>query len=668
MKILVVEDTEDSRILLEDQLAVEGYEVVSAVNGEEGLEKAKQASPDLIISDILMPKMDGFELCRQLKKNPQLKFIPFIFYTATYTDSRDEKLAMSLGASRFVIKPQDPVKLIEIIKDVISRIDEVSHQPGLNNHALDQMHSDSLMRKLEKKVQQLDTQKEQLRLITDALPVLIAEVDKDYRYLYVNKTYGDWFNLSCDEIVGKRMDEIIGDEAFRIIKPHTDKALKGKNEIFEEHMIFPDAIERDVFVRYISRFNEDGSVRGFITLVSDVSERKKSEEEKEQLREQLYQAQKMESIGHLAGGIAHDFNNILTAIMGYTDLALIESGKGEYQQIDMYLKQVDSAGERAKNLISQLLEFSRQTGGVRSPVDLQLIVSEVIKLLRPSIRTSIKININFSGENAFINADPVQLHQVLMNLCINARDAITDHGQIDVAVNKVHVKEMQCRSCAQKIQGDFIELAVSDTGTGIDSNNIEQIFKPLFTTKEMGRGTGMGLAMVDGIVHKNDGHIVLDSEQGQGTTFRLLFPECSAAEISIEHVTEKPADYTDKGHHIMVVDDEMLVARFLEDWLTLNGYRVTVFTESPAALECFKNRPDDFDLIVLDQTMPVMTGLELSSEILKIRSGFPIILCSGFSEKITQKDLAELGMGEYFQKPINTKKLLQKIRDRIEQK
>ena len=363
MKVLVVEDTEDSRILLEDNLRVQGYEVISAENGVEALQQLRQSHVDLIVSDILMPEMDGFELCRAIKRDHELATIPFIFYTATYTDSRDENLALALGADRFVIKPQDPEKLINIIKEVLSETkftDKKQVVAQTSNHELDEMHVDSLSRKLNKKILELEAQKEQLQVITDAMPVLIADVGADGCYRYVNKAYEEWHHISRDEIIGRHVRDVVGKDAYEVIQPNIDKVLHGKKVSYEARVPFKRE-ERFIHAEYIPYGRADHLPSGFFALVSDITERKKIDDENYELHQRVakHEQELREILDGMVdavitineAGLILTFNRTAEKMFGYLEAEVIgenvsllmpEPDKSEH---DKYLKHYLQTGE-----------------------------------------------------------------------------------------------------------------------------------------------------------------------------------------------------------------------------------------------------------------------------------------------------------------------------------
>jgi signal transduction histidine kinase len=369
------------------------------------------------------------------------------------------------------------------------------------------------------------------------------------------------------------------------------------------------------------------------------------------LESQLIQAQKMEAIGTLAGGIAHDFNNILASISGYTELSLMK----EHNRISQenYLRQVLKACERAKNLVNQILLFSRQREGEKKPVDIKLIVKEVLKLLRASLPSTIKIKQNISPDPIMILADPTHIHQIVMNLCTNAAHAMRDHGGVlDVSISDVITpgEKILANPCS-KI-GPCVHLQVTDTGHGIDAAIIDRIFDPFFTTKKNDEGTGLGLSVVYGIIKIYDGLINVESKNGQGSTFDIYLPSITINaenQDQPEEIDQLPLRGTE---HILLIDDEKDIVVTMKNYLKSLGYEAISSTSSSEALKIFGKNPRRFDLIITDMTMPQMTGLKLSEEIHSIRPDIPIILCTGYDIALTEADLKKHGIREFVMKPI----------------
>lgn len=398
-------------------------------------------------------------------------------------------------------------------------------------------------------------------------------------------------------------------------------------------------------------------------ITSIAIENMKAQENQARLQNQLRQSQKMEAIGQLTGGIAHDFNNILGSILGFAGLALNRCVDQSDLRLNNYLTEIQQAGERARDLIAQMLTFGRTGLNQPQSVSVAPLVDESVRLLRPLLPSSIDLATHIDCENATIHADAVQIQQVIINLCINSRDAMEGKGHISLDARQVNIAERHCASCHATFQGDFIEFRFKDSGCGVAIHTIERMFEPFFTTKEIGKGTGMGLPMVHGIVHQFGGHITVNSIPEKGTTVCFYLPVHDREEtghtqdIEIGSLTALQT----LGAHILVVDDEAPLAKLLTETLEDFGYRITATTSSQTALELYLKGPYQFDLVITDQTMPNMTGLELAQAMSILRHDLPIILCTGYSADVDQAKIKKTGITQYFQKPIDTKSLLKSI-------
>ncbi len=394
-------------------------------------------------------------------------------------------------------------------------------------------------------------------------------------------------------------------------------------------------------------------------LKRTIEDRKRAEREKQKIAGRLRQAQKMESIGTLAGGIAHDFNNILSAIMGYSEMTLYNlSGDSKARS---NLEQVLQASNRARDLVNQILAFSRQSEQTRKPVQISPLVKETLKLMRASLPTTIKIMEQINENGALIEADPTQIHQVLMNLCTNASDAMREKGgALKVDLDRLNLYEKEAALLYPDLNPGIYEMvAVSDTGDGMDAATVERIFDPYFTTKEAGKGTGMGLAVAHGIVKSHGGVINVHSEPGKGTTFQVLLPSIDGvAKSEAEELKPLPRG----EERILFVDDEATLVDLGKQMLEHLGYKVEGKTSSIEALETFRAHPDDFDLILTDKTMPNLTGFDLGKECKKIRPDIPIILCTGFSESTLLLKAGSMGISEIIMKPLLMRDLAGAIR------
>jgi signal transduction histidine kinase/CheY-like chemotaxis protein len=398
--------------------------------------------------------------------------------------------------------------------------------------------------------------------------------------------------------------------------------------------------------------DDAGQIVSFVEVAEEIGDRLKMEE-------QLRQAQKMESLGTLAGGIAHDFNNILAAILGYTELAIHEKQNAEGSSD--FLKEIYKAGERAKDLVRQILTFSRRGDTKLQPLRIELIVKEALKLLRSSLPTTINIVQKIEADLDPILADPIQIHQIIMNLCTNASHAMTpDGGELMVTLAHEELGRETFRRLVDLKPGHYLRLTVSDTGCGMTPETIAAIFDPYFTTKDQGEGTGLGLAVVHGIVQEYGGDIRVQSEPGKGTTFKLYFPAIKAkATVANRDDTILPRG---KGERILVVDDEPSILKVMRHHLTVLGYRATTERDSQQALALFTADPTAFDLVITDMTMPKMTGDRLARAILSIRPAIPVILCTGYNRHIDTQQVKAAGIATLLMKPLSQKNLASKLR------
>lgn len=390
-----------------------------------------------------------------------------------------------------------------------------------------------------------------------------------------------------------------------------------------------------------------------LCFARDITEMKK-------LEQQLIYSQKMESIGTLAGGVAHDFNNILSAIIGYTELAKAKLKEGP---VVKDLEKVLVAGDRAKQLIKQILNISRKSQYDMVPVEVHSVVQEVLKLIRSSIPATITIEQDIDQKSGAILADPTQVHQVVMNLCTNAYHAMRKNGGVlTVSLRQIQVSPDDSMARINQLKpGRYIELLVSDTGHGIEKECLSKIFDPYFTTKDKNEGTGLGLAVVHGIVKHFGGHISVSSELDKGTRFSIFLPRVdvpgqSDAKLSLP-------DYPAGDERVLVVDDEEVLPDMIKEMLESLGYSVTAITDSVSALQAFKHAPRDYDLLITDMTMPKMDGLELIREITKIRPEVPVILCTGNSESLDGKKSETLGVKKFLMKPVLKQDLAVAVRE-----
>jgi PAS domain S-box-containing protein len=479
----------------------------------------------------------------------------------------------------------------------------------------------------------------------------IVVYDMEGKVTFFNPAFTRIFGWTLEERLGKKMDLFVPEETWPETQKMIEKVLAGENFAGFETLRYTKE-KNIVHVNMSAAIYKDqnGKPIGSVINLRDITEQKK-------LEGQLHHALKMESIGTLAGGIAHDFNNILGIVLGNTELAMDDVP--EWNPARLNLEEILKASLRAKDVVRQLLSFARKTQLEKKPTDIIPIVKDSLKLLRSSIPTSIELRQNIAENVAAIMADPTQINQVLINLCTNADHSMPDGGVIEVTLKNVALDEDTAAQHADLTPGWYVNLAVSDTGHGISQEEIDRIFDPYFTTKELGKGTGMGLAVVHGIVKGHNGLITVQSEIGKGTTFSMVFPAVEEQAVS-EPETGKELPTGDE--RILFIDDEEPLVKMGHQRLERLGYKVDATTSPIEALERFRSRPDQFDLVITDLTMPKMTGDKLVQEILNIRPDIPVILCTGFSEKIDEKKANAIGAADYIEKPLDKRDFAFKIR------
>ncbi|MBU4264197.1 MAG: PAS domain S-box protein [Proteobacteria bacterium] len=501
-----------------------------------------------------------------------------------------------------------------------------------------------------------------LRSLIDSVPDLIFFKDHESTYLDCNKAFAEFAGKDITDIIGKTDYDFFSPELAGFFREKDRQMLaSGETKRNEEWVDYPDG--RHVLLDTLKTpyHTPDGTVLGLIGVSRDVTERKKAEDDKEKLEAQLRQAQKLEAIGTLAGGIAHDFNNILFAILGNADIGEIEISRGHFPKEE--LKEIKTAGIRARDLVKQILSFARKAKQERMPLCTIIIIKEVLKLLRSTLPTTIDIRQDLRDPEASVIADPTEIHQLFMNLCTNAGHAMMKNGgMLEVGQRIIDIDEDFAENNPNLQPGPHLLLTISDTGEGMTPETIEHIFEPFFTTKGKAEGTGMGLAVVHGIVTSLNGAIKVYSEIGHGTSFTIYLPLVGKDSNRDESGPEQDTSPPGKQEHILLVDDDKAITVMLTRMLTNLGYQVTCRTDSMEALAIFQAEPGKFDLIITDQTMPKMTGAELASEMLKLRPDLPIILCTGFSQTVSSEKAKHMGIREYLTKPVMKKELAVVVR------
>jgi two-component system, cell cycle sensor histidine kinase and response regulator CckA len=763
-RILVVDDELHNLDLLEAILDTFGYESEFAADGFEAIAKMSPRI-DLVLLDVMMPRMDGFEVLRRLRKDPQCFDTPVIMITSL--SGKTERLyAAECGANDFISKPIDRLELSVRMKSLLKMKEA---QDAIKRHRAE------LEIMVEKRTEALIQSEQTYRALFENSLDPILMVDRQGKIADINRAFEELFGYTRQEILTMHVRSLYADPADgnRIKEEILRQGFVRDSEL---RVRTRDGMERDCVLTSWTRRGASEEVLGYQSLIRDITDRKKAHEalrrseartrllieaspigimialdgsysdvnpaflhmfgyesqdqivgrpvevlcseddrplfvetmrralhEKESvqsvrvkglkhngqsleasvwlrctdlggapallgflvdvsqekvLREQLLQAQKLEALGTLAGGIAHDFNNILFAMMGFTELALDECSDGS--MVHANLEQVLIGGNRAKDLVRQILTFSRQADEVRQPIHIGPIFKETLKFLRASLPATVKIQHNIGSELGPILAHPTQIHQVLMNLCTNAAHAMRENGgKLTVTLDEAEFSSDTGLPPAGLATGRYLKLAVRDTGQGMSPDITERIFEPYFTTKKAGEGSGLGLAVVHGIVESHGGMIEVETEVQQGTTFRVYFPVIDEEAPA----GEREGDSIPRGREsILLVDDEDLVVRACKKMLENLGYQVVGETNSLEALGRFRKTPDQFDLVITDMTMPNLTGVGLTLELKSIRPDIPVVVCTGFSDQLSPEVIDEMGIAALVMKPVLKGKLARTVR------
>jgi PAS domain S-box-containing protein len=526
---------------------------------------------------------------------------------------------------------------------------------SINRKALDQAAQDIKERKNAEKASA--TAKTFLESSLSSIPEGILLLDEDICLSYVNPVFLEWVGRSREELIGKPLDALTvlflePRSARQINENDVQRVLSGESIIGEEIEILDEQGRyMPIAMTAAGILNEDRQIIGIVVILVDLTERR-------QLETRLRQSQKMEAIGTLAGGIAHDFNNILSAIMGNTELLLYQNNLHEAGK--KKLDNIYIASQRAKDLVGQILLFSRKGEQECKPVALKLIVKEILKLIKASLPSTIEIKLSISDESIQVLADPTQIHQILMNLCTNAHHAMMYAGGVlTLELSTLDIVSGKSSNPSGLRPGAWVKLCVRDTGKGMSPEIQERIFEPYFSTREKGLGTGLGLAVVHGIVQTYGGRIDVYSQQGEGTTFTVFLPRLDQL-IEKKSRSSEPMPMGNK-ERILFVDDEVMLIDVQKDALESLKYQVVAVSSADQALKLFSSSPDDFDLVITDMTMPKMTGDVLAREILKIRPDIPVILCTGFSETITKEKVLAAGIRDFMMKPVKIRDLAESV-------
>jgi PAS domain S-box-containing protein len=502
----------------------------------------------------------------------------------------------------------------------------------------------------------LRASEEQYRAIFNATTDALVLRDASAKVVDVNPAFLAMSGFTREEVIGRSRWFFAAPELGGMAKEMHRRVIAGESVHFEVQGVRKDGSKLQVEMNAVP-ITYRGAPHA-LGMARDITAPKRAEEQRMGLEAQLRQAQRMEAIGHLTGGIAHDFNNLLATIMGYVTLAGERAEAAGDAKLRHYLEQSLASSRRARDLIQQMLTFSRGQRSAPKAMNLAAAVEGSLTLMRGSLPATLEIRTDIDLAAGDVLLDPVQLDQVLLNLAINARDAVTGPGVLHIAARSAPGLATVCASCRQRFAGDFVELSVADTGPGIKPEVLERMFEPFFTTKAVGRGSGMGLATVHGIVHEHRGHILVERAEPRGSRFRILLPPL-AADATVPMPAPRPAlpgpakegSRALKGR-ILVIDDEAPLAEFMRELLNGWGLEATAITNPRKALQAFRADAHAYDLVITDLAMPGSTGFGLARELLAVRPGLPVILYTGHIDPIAERELASAGIRALLPKPV----------------
>jgi PAS domain S-box-containing protein len=663
--ILVVDDDPANLALATNLLAVLPYRILAAEDGESGLRRAAYAHPDLILLDVLMPGLDGYETCRRLKASNDTKDIPVIFMTAM-AETEHKVKGFAAGAVDYITKPfrQEEVlarvgvhlRLRELAQRLREAKESLEIRVAQRTRELEtanrELHAEILIRRQAEEA--LRESEQVFRTLVENLPVKVFIKDRESVYLCCSPGYARDLGIEAREIRGKTDHDFYAGELAEKYRADDRRIMKGASgeEIEEEYCVGGERL----WVHTIKTplFDESNVVTGVLGVFWDVTERKR-------LEEQLRQSQKMEAIGALAGGIAHDFNNLMTAVIGYSDLLKMRMQRDDPLLGD--LDQIRRAGERAASLTGQLLAFSRKQVLQPQVLDINHVISDTEKMLRRIIGEHIDLVTIPGAALGRVSADPNQVQQVLLNLAVNGRDAMPRGGKLTIETGNVYLDGACARRRVDVEPGAYVLLAVSDTGCGMDAETVSHIFEPFFTTKEKGRGTGLGLATVYGIIKQSGGHIWVYSEPGKGSTFKIYLrrlDKSAASEAGPSCAWEGALPGTET---VLLVEDDEQVRNMAKKGLSLHGYDVIAAGNGEEALKVLEAHEGPVRILVTDVVMPGLSGGELALRIASTHPEMKILYVSGYTDSaIVHHGVLEAGVS-FLQKPFTPGALARKVRE-----
>ena len=637
--ILIVDDIPANLGVLFDFLAYSGFKVLVARDGESAIQKVEYALPDLILLDVLMPRMDGFETCRRLKENESTKDIPIIFMTAL-TDTVDKVKGLSLGAVDYITKPFQHEEVLARVNIHLS-LRKLTKKLKEQNLLLEQE-----IQERQRSEAKILEQAALLNITTDAILVR----DLENKILFWNK--------GAEHLYGWKTEEAIGKNANHLLYRKTSLQLEDSHQIIAEkgewqgelNQLNKDGKDIIVASRWTLVRDDEGQPKAILTVNTDITEKK-------QLEAQFLRAQRMESLGTLAGGIAHDLNNVLTPILMAVQLLQLKLTDHQSQQ---WLDILESNVKRGADLVKQVLSFARGCEGDRTILQVRHLISEIKHIAKETFPKSIELGIDLPSDLWLVSGDATQLHQVLINLCVNARDAMPNGGTLRISAENIYIDEHYARMNIDAKIGAYIAITVADTGTGITREIIDRIFEPFFTTKEIGKGTGLGLSTVLGIIKSHGGFVNVYSEIGKGTRFKVFLPRTQTT--TADSIEESGYELLKgNGELVLVVDDEDAIREITKTSLETNAYNVITASDGIEAVAMYAQHKEKINVVLLDMMMPSMDGPTTIRMLQKINPQVKIIAVSGLVSNYKITDFIGKSVKTFLPKPYTSDELLKNL-------
>ncbi|MDD4118472.1 MAG: response regulator [Kiritimatiellae bacterium] len=682
--ILIVDDKEENRYLLRLLLEGAGLAVAEATHGGEGLTSARATRPDLVISDILMPVMDGFAFCREWKCDPGLRDIPFAFYTATYTDGRDRDFSLSIGADDFIVKPQEPEALVARIRELLDTASRPAAAPPPPppppphpEQIFLRQYNQALVRKLETKMEQLEqdilqrqktearlrASEERFRSFVENANDIVFSLSPGGAFVYVSPNVEELLGYSVRELEGREFQSLVHPEDLPACLTALERVMAGDKQSGIEYRVRHRNGDWHWHMTNAAPVrNAEGQLIG-LGIARDITGLKADAAERAVLQDQLVQLQKIESVGRLAGGVAHDFNNMLQVILGHVELAMERNAAGRSARDD--LLEIRKAAERSSGLTRQLLAFARKQTVAPKILDLNDTIHGMLQMLRRLIGENIDLSWRPGRGLGPVRMDPSQIDQILANLCVNARDAVAGAGAIAIETTGESFTPEHCAAHPAHLPGDYIRLSVSDNGCGMDKEVLGKLFEPFFTTKPVGEGTGLGLSTVYGIVRQNHGFIDVASKPGQGTTFHVYLPRHSEAPPQAAPAPARAPAGTARETILLVEDDPAILA-ISRTMLERLAYRVIGARSPDAALQLARDHAGPIHLLMTDVVMPGMNGHDLAARLLDPHPHIKRLYMSGYTaDVIAHHGILDDGI-HFIQKPFTLAELEAKVRETLD--